>query len=98
MDYLFAGIDENQIGGMQSGSNDIYDLSNSAMIGRINYAYDDRYISEVQFRYDGSSKFAKGHQWGFFPSASAAWRISREPFFQDTNAASFIDELKLRAS
>lgn len=98
MDYLFAGIDENQIGGMQSGSNDIYDLSNSAMIGRINYAYDDRYIAEAQFRYDGSSKFAKGHQWGFFPSASAAWRISREPFFQDTYAATFVDELKLRAS
>ncbi|MFV0269834.1 MAG: SusC/RagA family TonB-linked outer membrane protein, partial [Draconibacterium sp.] len=98
MEYLFAGTDEDQIGGMHSGLNDIYELANSALIGRLNYAYADRYIAEVQFRYDGSSKFAKGHQWGFFPSASVGWRVSEESFFQSISSLSFVDQLKLRAS
>ncbi len=98
MEYLFAGTDEDQIGGMHSGLNDIYELANSALIGRLNYAYSDRYIAEVQFRYDGSSKFAKGHQWGFFPSASVGWRVSEESFFQSISSLSFVDQLKLRAS
>ncbi|MGM9748125.1 MAG: SusC/RagA family TonB-linked outer membrane protein, partial [Candidatus Cryptobacteroides sp.] len=62
-----------------------------------NYGYDDRYLIEAQFRYDGSSKFAPGHQWGFFPSVSAGWRISEEPFFKDS-ALNFINQLKIRAS
>ncbi len=98
MEYLFAGIDENQLGGMQSGLNDVYELANSALIGRLNYAYADRYIGEVQFRYDGSSKFAKGHQWGFFPSTSLGWRVSEEPFFKSVSALSFVNQLKLRTS
>lgn len=98
MEYLFAGVDENQLGGMQSGSNDIYELANSAMIGRLNYSYADKYIGELQFRYDGSSKFAKGHQWGFFPSASAGWRISEEEFFKSISFLSFVNQMKLRAS
>ena len=98
MEYLFAGVDENQLGGMQSGLNDIYELANSALMGRANYTYADRYIAEVQFRYDGSSKFAKGHQWGFFPSASVGWRVSEESFFKSVSSLSFVDHLKLRAS
>ncbi|MDR3366107.1 MAG: TonB-dependent receptor [Prevotellaceae bacterium] len=97
-DYLFAGVDEGQMGGMQSGSNDIYELANAAMIGRLNYAYSSRYIAEVQFRYDGSSKFASGRQWGFFPSASVGWRISEEPLFKSISDLAFIDQLKVRAS
>jgi TonB-linked SusC/RagA family outer membrane protein len=97
-DYLFAGVDEGQIGSMQSGYNDVYELANAALIGRINYAYSSRYIAEVQFRYDGSSKFASGHQWGFFPSASVAWRVSEEPLFKSVSALSFVDQLKVRAS
>ncbi|MDR2449002.1 MAG: TonB-dependent receptor [Prevotellaceae bacterium] len=97
-DYLFAGVDEDQLGGMSSNLNNVYELANSALIGRINYAYASRYIAEVQFRYDGSSKFASGHQWGFFPSASAGWRVSEEPFFKSISALSFIDQLKIRAS
>lgn len=98
MEYLFAGVDENQLGGMQSSSNDIYELANSALIGRANYTFADRYIAEVQFRYDGSSKFAKGHQWGFFPSASVGWRISEESFFKSVSSLSFVNQLKLRGS
>lgn len=66
-------------------------------VGRVNYAYDSKYLLELNFRYDGNYKFAPGHQWGFFPSASAGWRISEENFFRNLNAG-FINNLKLRAS
>lgn len=95
-DYLFAGVDENQKGNMYIG--DLYEQAYSASVGRLNYAYGSRYIAEFQFRYDGSSKFAKGHQWGFFPSASLGWRISEEPFFKSISSLSFVNQLKLRAS
>jgi TonB-linked SusC/RagA family outer membrane protein len=98
MEYLFAGVNESQLGGMNKGNNDLYEEATSALIGRVNYAFANRYILEAQFRYDGSSKFAKGHQWGFFPSASAGWRISEEPFFKSIPALSFVNQLKLRAS
>lgn len=98
MEYLFAGVNDNQLGGMQSNLNDVYEFANSAVFGRLNYTYSDRYILEAQFRYDGSSKFAKGNQWGFFPSASVGWRLSEEAFIKSSSALSFVDELKLRAS
>lgn len=65
-------------------------------IGRLNYNYDDRYIAEFSFRYDGNDKFAKGNRWGFFPAVSAAWRISQENFMKDTK--NWLSNLKLRAS
>lgn len=64
--------------------------------GRINYDYKGRYLLEVSGRYDGSSRFASGHRWGFFPSVSVGWRISEEPFFAP--AKSTVSNLKLRAS
>jgi TonB-linked SusC/RagA family outer membrane protein len=96
--YIFNGVDADQVGNMSSGSGDFYDLAYSALIGRMNYTFSDRYIAEFQFRYDGSSKFAKGHQWGFFPSASLGWRVSEEPFFKSISALSFVNQLKLRGS
>ncbi|CAG4993624.1 hypothetical protein DYBT9275_01203 [Dyadobacter sp. CECT 9275] len=65
-------------------------------IGRLNYNFDSRYIAEFSFRYDGNTLFPKGKRWGFFPSASAAWRISEEQFMK--NSTSFLDDLKLRLS
>jgi TonB-linked SusC/RagA family outer membrane protein len=62
--------------------------------GRVNYSYLGRYLLEANARYDGSSRFAKGNRFGFFPSVSAGWRISEESFFD----VGWIDELKLRAS
>ena len=44
--------------------------------GRVNLSWDDRYLLEANLRADGSSKFAPGHRWGYFPSVSAAWRLS----------------------
>ncbi|MDR1707090.1 MAG: TonB-dependent receptor [Prevotella sp.] len=64
--------------------------------GRINYSFLDRYLLEINGRYDGSSKFPPNHRWGLFPSISAGWRISEEPFM--ANIKSIIPELKLRAS
>ena len=63
--------------------------------GRANYVFDSRYLFEVNFRYDGSSRFAADKRWGFFPSVSAGWRINEEPFLKDVRALS---NLKLRGS
>ncbi len=98
MEYLLAGVEEGQRSGMAIGFNDLYDFAYESMIGRVNYTFADRYIVEGQFRYDGTSRFAPGHQWGFFPSASVGWRLSEEDFFRSVQALSFVDQLKFRAS
>lgn len=64
--------------------------------GRINYDYMGRYLVEVNGRYDGSSRFASDHRWGFFPSVSLGWNITRESFMEKT--AGVLSNLKLRAS
>lgn len=63
---------------------------------RANYAYDNRYIFEMNGRYDGTSRFPKKKRFGFFPSGSVAWRIDAEPFFEPLQL--LIPQLKLRAS
>lgn len=63
--------------------------------GRLNYAYDQKYLAEVNLRADASSRFAKGNRWGIFPSLSGAWRLSEEKFITNLN---LFDNLKLRAS
>ena len=70
------------------------DSAVQSVFGRINYDWKGRYLVEANARADGSSRFAPGHRWGFFPSFSAAWRISEEPWFQVPH----LDNLKLRAS
>ena len=69
------------------------DYATRSYFGRVNYAYDSRYLFEANFRYDGSSRFHKDHRWGFFPSLSGAWRISEEGFMKDFD---FFQNLKLR--
>ena len=64
--------------------------------GRVNLSWDDRYLLEANLRADGSSKFAPGHRWGYFPSVSAGWRLSQERFME--RARTWLDHLKLRAS
>jgi|GEM_PF-2230 len=75
-----------------SGTNTAYTAR--SFFGRITYAYDSKYMFESSFRNDGSSRFSPGMRWGFFPSFSAGWRISRESFMKDLP----FNELKLRAS
>ena len=93
-----ASNSENLVVGLDTGLGNLYNIAYQSLIGRLNYSFDERYLVEAQFRYDGSSKFAPGHQWGFFPSVSVGWRISEEPFFKNSSALSFINQLKLRAS
>ena len=64
--------------------------------GRVNYDYDSKYLFSATFRADGSSKFAEGNRWGYFPSAAVAWRVSAEPFMEGTR--NWLDDLKLRFS
>lgn len=63
---------------------------------RLNYNFKQRYLLEVNGRYDGSSRFTKDNRWGFFPSASAGWVISEEAFMENTREA--LDFLKVRVS
>lgn len=75
-------------------------ISESAIVsylGRINYSYDSRYMATVSFRADGSSEFAPGNRWGYFPSFSLGWNIGNEKFFTDNVSPSLMSQLKLRA-
>jgi TonB-linked SusC/RagA family outer membrane protein len=83
-------------GGSSSDNNGNYNYNRRSVISRLAYNYDEKYLLEAQFRADGSSLFAPGHQWGYFPSISAGYRISKESWFQDK--VKFIDDLKIRAS
>ncbi|GAO29698.1 SusC, outer membrane protein [Geofilum rubicundum JCM 15548] len=62
-------------------------------LGRVAYNFDSKYLISVNMRADGSSKLHPDHRWGYFPSASAAWRLSSEPFLQDLF---WLDDLKIR--
>ena len=77
-----------------SGGQNEYAIA--GLFARINYDYKGRYLVEASGRYDGTSRFAKGHRWGFFPSASLGWRISEEEFFAP--AKKVMNNLKLRYS
>ncbi|SEM91232.1 TonB-linked outer membrane protein, SusC/RagA family [bacterium A37T11] len=66
-----------------------------SFLGRLNYSYDDRYLATVSLRRDGSSRYSKGDQWGYFPSGALAWRISSEKFLKGNP---IISDLKIRTS
>ena len=71
------------------------DETANSYFGRVNYDYNETYMFSAILRADGSSRFADGHRWGYFPSFSAGWVITNEKFMQPT--ASWLDFLKLRA-
>ncbi|MCI1648024.1 MAG: TonB-dependent receptor [Bacteroides sp.] len=81
---------------MTSLSGDASDYALRSFFGRLNYAYNQKYLFEVVMRYDGSSRFSKESRWGFFPAFSGGWRISEEPFMKGVNK--YVDNLKLRVS
>lgn len=68
-----------------------------SFFGRLNYNYKERYLLEGNFRYDGSSRLTPGSRWGIFPSFSAGWRITEEPFVKKLNLT-WLDNFKLRGS
>ena len=77
-----------------SGGQNEYAIA--GFFGRVNYDYAGKYLFEVSGRYDGTSRFAYGHRWGFFPSVSAGWRISEEKFFEPVKG--WFNNLKIRYS
>ena len=79
-----------------SASGGASDWSMASFYGRFNYDYDDKYLFEATGRYDGSSRFVDGQKWGFFPSVSVGWVVSKEKFMESTQ--DFISFLKFRAS
>ncbi len=78
-----------------AASGNTWDWAMRSYFGRINLGWDDKYLFEANLRRDGTSRFAAGNsRWGVFPSFSAGWRVSEEPFFN----VSWLPNLKLRAS
>lgn len=83
-----------------SGGNTPGDATELAYFGRLSYSYADRYFIQANFRADAfdSSKLSKDKRWGYFPSISAGWTISNEPFFKNNVSTDAVSFLKLRAS
>jgi len=79
---------------LYGNANAIY--AQASFFGRINYSYKDKYLASAIFRADGSTMFAKDHQWGRFPSLSVGWVASNESFMESTKP--WLDFLKVRAS
>src|SRR5699024_4763350 len=88
MDYMRAAF------GDMTTTNSATEAATLSYAGRVNYNYAGKYIAEFDWRYDASTKFAPEYRWGFFPSFSAAWILSKEDFFY----SNFIDFLKFRGS
>ncbi len=80
----------------QTNSGYSRELAMMSYFGRLNYDYQGKYLAEVDFRADASSRFAKGYRWGYFPAVSAGWRISEEGFMEMSKE--WLQSLKLRAS
>lgn len=87
-----SGLDE---GSPKSISSNSTSNTLASFLGRVNYSYNSKYLATLSFRADGSSKFAPGNKWGYFPSGALSWRISEEEFMKPIK---FISDAKLRAS
>ncbi len=92
---IVNGSGDVTLNGANSEKTDKYQNAFLSFYGRFNYNYDDRYLLEVNGRYDGSSKFQPANRWAAFYGVSAGWRIKQEAFMEDVD---WLSELKLRAS
>ncbi|CAL1520795.1 TonB-dependent receptor [Chitinophaga sp. MM2321] len=81
-----------------NASGDGYQYALRSWFGRLNYAFNDKYLLELNFRYDGSSRYSPDLRYGTFPSASAGWRFTQEEFMKNSGIARWLNEGKLRAS
>lgn len=93
--YIDGSIKTVNAGNKLSQGNGTYAANWAIMsyLGRVAYNFDSKYLVSANMRADGSSKLHPDHRWGYFPSASAAWRLSSEPFLQDIF---WLDDLKIR--
>lgn len=87
-------LDAGSVNG-QSNSGTSYEWAIQSVFGRLNYNFNEKYLVEANFRYDGTSRIYRTNRWGLFPSVSAAWRLSNEEFLLDN---AWLDNLKIRAS
>ncbi|RRB10496.1 SusC/RagA family TonB-linked outer membrane protein [Larkinella knui] len=96
--YLSSAIDQLYAGGVagKDNSGTAYETARRNFFGRVNYNFDERYLLDFNFRYDGSQNFPTSRRYGFFPGVSVGWRLSEERFIKER--VSVIDNLKLRAS
>lgn len=90
LEELFAGDPSTAANNSSS-----YNNGRTSWIGRLNYSYMDRYMLETIMRADASSRFAKGHRWGYFPSVSLGWNVAQENFMKRFSS---LDNLKVRLS
>lgn len=88
------GVIDGAIGDAETKGN-VTEWAMQSYFGRINLSWDERYLLEANLRADGSSRFLKNNRWGYFPSFSAAWRLSEESFMEKYD---WLDNLKLRFS
>ncbi len=91
--YLTAGSEV-----MNYTFTDFREISKASFFGKLNYSFNNRYILELTGRSDGSSKFAPGHRWGFFPSGAFAWNLHNEHFFKPILESGTVNNIKIRAS
>jgi TonB-linked SusC/RagA family outer membrane protein len=91
--YAYLSMATNTQPGVSGGLQSPYALYSN--FGRINYAYDNRFLFTATIRRDGSSRFGPSHKFGVFPSASVGWNVTNEKFMQNIN---WIDNLKIRGS
>ncbi len=93
-DNVLFGINGGNKGGLRGQSQGYAKWAIMSYLARVSYNFDSKYYVTANFRADGSSKLAPGHRWGYFPSVSAAWRLSGENWLKDVR---WIDDLKIRA-
>lgn len=91
--YLTAGAEM-----MSYNYTDYREVNKASFFGKLNYSFDNRYLLELTARSDGSSKFAPGQKWGFFPSAAIAWNLHNESFMQSVRSSGAISNFKIRGS
>jgi len=94
------GLDELLYGGQvqKDANGSSFTDGRRSFVGRLQYAYKDRYLLEGSFRSDGSVAFPTSNKYGNFPAISAGWKLSEESFFRNSEGLNFVDNLKLRAS
>ncbi|GGG83819.1 SusC/RagA family TonB-linked outer membrane protein [Parapedobacter pyrenivorans] len=93
---MLIGIFRNHLNGNAGSLQLSLPFRNQGLSGRFTYGYDNRYLFEANFGFNGSERFAKSNRFGFFPSAGVAWNINNEPFFEPLLPV--ISKLKLRAT
>jgi TonB-linked SusC/RagA family outer membrane protein len=85
-------------GTVTKGASSDIQWSIASYLARAQYAYKGKYLLSAAIRADGSSRFGTDNRWGYFPSASVAWRLSDESFFKGVNALEFVDDIKFKVS